>query len=332
LNLKGKLNFRAHGDNNKYWLGINDARITKPNTEVKAIEITANSVELKSMIEVAFVDQEVYYIPKFPKAYTNIEKFTVKNSHLKEVHRDDLSQFANLKVLWLFHNDLEVIEADLFQSNLNLEEINLNNNKIWFIGENSFRNLMKLKSISLVNNLCITYGQTGNINLHNLNDNLNKNCNNYQTKQIYEIRESIKILKNKNESIEFKNQKEKMIDKNRGEIVYQNQNSSEGNNLKNSRHDNNSALFGETSFHQNVIIVIVVLSSVVIFLLITLVVTWMSNKKQLITLKNEFKTEMQNLSQPHQNTSVIRQQVVDESNDYEVPKYRDTYHQYEEIK
>lgn len=193
--LKGILHNNAHNIKDKYWLSIANANITKPNLFVNSIEITSNEKQFKNMVEIVFDKLQVFYVPEFHFDYRAIKKFTVINSHLKIIHREDLKQFSNLKILWLQRNDLEVIESNLFDSNRDLEEINLNQNKIWFVGQNTFKSLLKLKTFNFSNNWCITE----NVELNSLNDIMNQKCY-FMTKQLYTIERNMKVL-----TEEFKN-------------------------------------------------------------------------------------------------------------------------------
>jgi len=57
--------------------------------------------------------------------------------------------------LWLYGNNLEILEENLFEFNPNLELIELGSNKIAHIDPKVFDNLIKLKSLNLVSNKCI---------------------------------------------------------------------------------------------------------------------------------------------------------------------------------
>lgn len=76
-------------------------------------------------------------------------------ARLKEISSDDLKQFSgNLRHLWLFYNDIEVIEENLFMHNPNLWFIELASNKIAHVDAKVFDNLRNLNTLRLHENPC----------------------------------------------------------------------------------------------------------------------------------------------------------------------------------
>lgn len=140
---------------------------------VKSITIE-NATNIDNMTEISFRDVEISNIPhEFQGIYSKVTKFTVERAKLKEIHQNDFSQFPELKVLWLYENDLEVLENNLFERNLHLEEIDLHNNKIWFIDDETFKNLNSLESLNLKGNLCVDFHFKGILPKKSL---LNETC------------------------------------------------------------------------------------------------------------------------------------------------------------
>lgn len=187
-----------------YWLKVVEPKvIDKKNTIVKDIEIIVNADKLDLMIEIVFVNLSTFYVPiKFPQKFTNISRFTVVNSRLKEIKKENLKQFPNLNYLRIERNDVEVIEADLFEANPLIEIIDLRDNKIWFIGENCFENLVKVREIFLNGNECIDSSK-GSTDIVDFNDEVNEKCFSMsnQLKIIKkELKDEIQKVKEENES------------------------------------------------------------------------------------------------------------------------------------
>lgn len=151
--------------------------IDNSRTIVQDVIIDENKEELHALKEINFQDIKLHFIPRgFQSPFKDITKLTAITCQLKEVHRADLSQFPKLKILWLWGNDLEVIESDLFQANPQLELIDLGTNKIWFIAENSFKNLKALEKVKLNANLCIDGDYENTQALGSLNSDVKEKC------------------------------------------------------------------------------------------------------------------------------------------------------------
>jgi len=79
------------------------------------------------------------------KFFKNLKMFRISYCQLKEIHQSDLKPFPNLVYLFLFCNEIEVIEAGLFDFNPNLEVVGFREPKIKHIDPNVFDNLTKLR-------------------------------------------------------------------------------------------------------------------------------------------------------------------------------------------
>lgn len=113
---------------------------SKSNDDVKAVWI-ANS--------------KLYYFPKGLEIFENLEGIVIDKSGLREIRKDDLKPFINLRHLSLNGNNLQVIESNLFENNQNLELIILSDNLISHIDPNVFDIFQnKLSSLFLAGNNC----------------------------------------------------------------------------------------------------------------------------------------------------------------------------------
>jgi len=99
---------------------------------------------------------QIHYFPRgVNNFFKNLKGIRIESSGLKELHQSDLKGYPKLMVLWLYGNNLEILEENLFEFNPNLEFISLNTNKISHIEPNVFAKLTKLKYLYLDSNPCI---------------------------------------------------------------------------------------------------------------------------------------------------------------------------------
>lgn len=199
-----------------YLLDIKIPRsILNPNMTIKSITINENKNKIDSMIEILFRDDEIFYIPHgFYGVYTQIIKFTVVRSKLKEIHQSDFSQFPELKILWLYDNDLEILENNLFEKNLKLEEIEFQNNKIWFIGDETFTKLStSILKLNFSNNFCINLDfNSGSESWISIIENL-KNCAENKILNFVKVKLENQILSLKKENLEKFDQIQESLEK-----------------------------------------------------------------------------------------------------------------------
>jgi len=95
----------------------------------------------------------------FPKGleliFKNLKRISIIDGPLKELTQEDLEPFPELVEMYLYNNDIEVLEDDIFNFNPKLAIIQLNNNKLRAIGDDVFNNLNNLVNLNLSHNLCI---------------------------------------------------------------------------------------------------------------------------------------------------------------------------------
>lgn len=111
-------------------------------------DLDVNSIWIDSC-KVFYFPQEIDYF------FIKLEKIALTDSGLKELRRDDLAPFPQLRHLDLRDNELQVLEENLFENNPNLEDISLHHNEIAHIEPEVFDNLMgKLRYLYLDHNVC----------------------------------------------------------------------------------------------------------------------------------------------------------------------------------
>lgn len=138
--------------------GINSPFITSKE-ESEVTSVAGPHLPGKTNDDVKFFevqDQDTIYFPSgLTKYFKNIESIQLASTKLKELTKEDLKEFGGkLKNLWLYDNDITVIQADLFQYNPNLEFINLGDNKVAQVELGAFNGLDKLHTLWLFSNPC----------------------------------------------------------------------------------------------------------------------------------------------------------------------------------
>lgn len=98
----------------------------------------------------------IYYFPRgIENVFKNVINIQISDAQLLEVVQDDLKPFGNnLKMLWMFKNNLSTLEANLFEFNQNLESLNVSQNYFKTIDAKLFDNLPVLRLFDLSNNFC----------------------------------------------------------------------------------------------------------------------------------------------------------------------------------
>lgn len=99
----------------------------------------------------------MHYLPKELNTHLpNLEVIKIDSTELKEIHREDLEPFKELRELTISGNLIEELEKDLFVGNVNLEKVIMDNNRIRFIHPKVFSG-EKLVYIFLDRNWCMHY-------------------------------------------------------------------------------------------------------------------------------------------------------------------------------
>ncbi|KAG5668063.1 hypothetical protein PVAND_016019 [Polypedilum vanderplanki] len=106
----------------------------------------------------AFYLSDALELQKFPtgidKIFKNLSMISITNTKLKEITKEDLKVFPNLKNLHIYGSQIKILKEDLFENNLKVEVLWLSDNKISHIDSKSFSKLNNLNVLLLSGNDC----------------------------------------------------------------------------------------------------------------------------------------------------------------------------------
>ena len=107
-----------------------------------------------------------------------LEYLSLKFNNLKSVPLDAFDTLQNLRLIDLGDNQLFELPNGIFSNNLNLERIDLENNKIKYLGTELFNGLSKLNKIDLSHNPCGARAYQGSIEIIQLKQIIISQCYN----------------------------------------------------------------------------------------------------------------------------------------------------------
>lgn len=145
----GNFGFTCNVQNSELNLTPDDREITG----VKGYRLSGKSGDVK----VFHSDNKKFnFFPQgITKFYKNIETVQIYKGGLREISKEDFQQFGDkLKFLYLYFNEIQVLEADLFEFNKNLIEISFESNKIMHIEHGTFSKLENVQKMWMNFNLC----------------------------------------------------------------------------------------------------------------------------------------------------------------------------------
>jgi Leucine rich repeat len=101
-------------------------------------------------------DSKVLYFPLgLEKLIVNLEGIAIQKSKLKEISKDDLKEYKNLRLIDLYYNDIQFLEPNLFENNPNLKYIAFHDNKLAHIDAHVFDIFVgKLNVLLIARNIC----------------------------------------------------------------------------------------------------------------------------------------------------------------------------------
>jgi len=148
-----------HVVKNSYHCSIdNDPGITtRESAQITSVSDNHKSAKTNADVDAFHVDSKTFYY--FPRGletfFKNILVIDISTSKMKEIHQEDLKPFNKLIQIFLYKNEIEVLEEGLFDFNPDLEFIDFNRNKMVHIEPNIFDHLSKLTYLYFGNNNCI---------------------------------------------------------------------------------------------------------------------------------------------------------------------------------
>jgi len=171
-------------------LGANDYRC-----EVKNLNITTRNVKVDGVLinhangnnnvkGLRIESQTCHFIPKgIANVFGNLIVIRIQDSDLKQITRRDLQPFTELETLYLYTNDLEVIEKDLFMHNKKLIHIDCDRNKLKHIDNMALDSLTQLTSADFQNNPCISMNANTEDKIPELKNKIAQSCRNIELAQ-----------------------------------------------------------------------------------------------------------------------------------------------------
>lgn len=132
--------------------------LDRVNRNIQAITGTHTSPNTNANVKIIWIlNSKVFYFPfGLQDICPNIEGIAIQGSKLRELRKEDLKQFTNLREIDLYDNEIEYLEPNLFENNLNLGAILLYSNRISHIDANVFNNFVnKLSTLYLSGNICL---------------------------------------------------------------------------------------------------------------------------------------------------------------------------------
>ncbi|CAG9811943.1 unnamed protein product [Chironomus riparius] len=153
--------------------------VVKRNYKVKSVKIITEKVKAElTEVESLSIEYVVMYflLQGFENHLQNITALRLGFCQLKEITKNDLKVFPKLKFLWIWENDLEVLEADLFLYNPDMIYINFYWNFLKSIDANIFNNLKSLDLVYMYKNTCINMDAKNKEELLKLVDVIKEKC------------------------------------------------------------------------------------------------------------------------------------------------------------
>lgn len=102
------------------------------------------------------IHQTMEYFPLgFTKFFENIVAVHAGMNKLKYLEKNDLKEFTKMRYLYLYSNQLEVLQSDVFQNNEALEYVSFYNNRLMHIGSKLLLPLPRIRQAYFNKNICI---------------------------------------------------------------------------------------------------------------------------------------------------------------------------------
>ncbi|XP_070495993.1 keratocan-like [Chironomus tepperi] len=149
--------------------------------------VSGTDIEKDETTGFRIYNKTTQYFPRgLDSVFKNLKVIEISHGHLKDIRREDLNSFDLLEVLYLYANDIEILEEGIFDNNVNLKFITLSENRIIHIDQNAFSKLHQLTDLYLNKNECIDL-QADNLSPLDKVINAAKNmCNNEDYNELHQ--------------------------------------------------------------------------------------------------------------------------------------------------
>jgi Leucine-rich repeat (LRR) protein len=152
MEIKCEFDMCTSRDVQYYRCSVTNQQISE-NCELKFI---GQHQEEKTNEDVTYVSFNSCTATKVPqgitKIFPNLKVLHIYNSNLKNISKNDLVEFKNLKMCWCTNNKIEFLPRGLFEGFENLESITFHRNNLKVISPNILDGLEKLKLVNLKGN------------------------------------------------------------------------------------------------------------------------------------------------------------------------------------
>ncbi|KAL7013606.1 hypothetical protein ACKWTF_015488 [Chironomus riparius] len=124
-------------------------------------------------------NKNIQYFPKgLEKIFPNLLRIHIERGYLEDLNSEDLRPYPKLVELYLWGNNIQVLENGLFAYNTNLQHVSFSHNSIIHIDENVFDDLTKLTYLWLYGSNCFNAGTSNSsIDVKNIIQSLRVKCN-----------------------------------------------------------------------------------------------------------------------------------------------------------
>lgn len=164
----------------EYWVNgtILSCVVGKLNITQRGVTVNSSKVDNNTRVrKLNIFSQTINFMPKFTEILAQrLEVLYVAFCKMKNVSKEDLRQFSQLKELWMPYNDLEWLDGDLFNFNPQLEYVWFSNNKFKFIEPNLLDSLTKLKYAEFDSAGCISFIASNQAKFRDLKGRFKTSC------------------------------------------------------------------------------------------------------------------------------------------------------------
>jgi len=153
-------------------------QVTKPNEIIDGVVTShAKGSIIVSMLTIQ--GQTFNYFPMgIEKIFKKLTGIMIGFSKLKRITQADLKPFTELRILLIYHNEIDILEKDLFKFNTKLTLMNFLANELQHIDSNVLEPLTQLTSVWFQLNTCISMAATTPKKIQELRNKFAQSCQN----------------------------------------------------------------------------------------------------------------------------------------------------------